>query len=161
MDDWLRTTRRIQTDTYGRDPADLKGPDLAEFVRWNLLASHCELTEALEETRWKPWANADGEVIPDPGAFLTELIDAQMFIANCLVAAGITDEDYAVAYRAKWAKNVARQEREGGYVSRKGVDKCSVCSRSFDDVGQYVDQSGMDTEICVKCGQTMYGTMNV
>jgi len=149
MENWLSTTRKIQTDTYGRDPSTLQGPEQAEFVRWNVLAAVAELIEALEETRWKPWAKTDeGEdVIPDSQAMASELVDVSMFVANLLVTAGVSDADYERIYHAKWAKNIERQERAGGYQSRRGVDKCTVCARSFDDVGRYED-----TAFCSKCG---------
>jgi len=150
MDDWLKTTRKIQTDTYGRDPSTLEGPEQAEFVRWNVLAAHAELTEALEETRWKPWAvfEEGDDVVPDAQAFTSELVDVCMFVANLLVTAGVSDADFERVYHAKWAKNIERQSRVEGYQSRRGVDKCTVCARSFDDVGRY-----KDTAFCSKCGE--------
>jgi hypothetical protein len=152
MQDWLSTTRDIQTTVYGRDPATLTGPDHAEFIRWNILAAVAELMEALEETRWKTWAVlADGEaVVPDAEALASELVDAQMFIANVLVSAGVVDADYERVYRAKWDKNIERQQREEGYQSRAGVDKCPRCRRSFDDVGRGgAPVDGQD--LCAKC----------
>ena len=108
LEDWLSTTREIQTLVYKRDPALLEGPEQQEFVRWNVLAAVAELIEALEETRWKTWAVLeDGEaVVPDPEALCSEMVDVNMFIANVLVSAGVTDEMYARVYRAKWKKNV-------------------------------------------------------
>lgn len=147
MDDWLARTREIQTNTYGKDPADLQGDEWAEFLRWNILAAHAELTEALEETRWKPWASSEGPVVPNRRAFISEIVDAQMFLANALVSAEVTDEEYAEVYRAKWAKNIERQERAGGYQSRRGIDKCVNCGRSFDDVGKGFDHE----DICTIC----------
>lgn len=147
MDDWLKRTREIQTSTYGRDPQELVGEEQAEFIRWNILAAVAELVEALEETRWKPWANKSDVIIENPEAFASEMVDVQMFIANCLVTAGITDEQHARIYRSKWQKNIERQERDGGYESRRGVDKCVLCGRSFDDVGQGFDSDSLCT-IC-------------
>jgi hypothetical protein len=158
MDDWLSTTRKIQTNTYGRDPSELEGPELAEFIRWNILAAVAELMEALEETRWKPWATLEeGEdVVPDATAFTSELVDANMFIANALVAARVADEEYQRVYHGKWAKNIARQEREGGYQSRHGVDKCPRCGRAFDDVGRGIAQVDGE-DICNKCVDGVLG----
>jgi len=153
MDGWLSTTRKIQTDTYGKDPATLEGDELVRFLDWNFKAAICEMVEAADETRWKPWAirGEDEKVIPNPHIFASEIVDTQMFLANMLVAAGITDEEYEAIYRAKWEKNIARQER-GDYVSQKGIDKCTNCGRSFDDVGE-----GPTAGICTICEPALEG----
>jgi hypothetical protein len=56
--------------------------------------------------------------------------------------------------------NRERQRRAGGYQSRKGVDKCESCNRSFDDVGQYVDKTSTPTGLCSPCGRAAYGSVN-
>jgi len=157
MDDWLATTREIQTNVYGKDPGTLDGQELREWIRTNILAAVAELIEALDESRWKPWAKfEEGDtVIPDTFAFAREMVDVNMFIANALVSAHITDEDYEEIYRAKWKVNVDRQLKADGYSSMKGVDKCVVCGRSFDDVGRAV------TDVlpgqCAKCEKEASG----
>jgi hypothetical protein len=149
VDDWLSTTRKIQTEIYGRDPASLEGLELQQFLHWNHSAAVVELSEAIEETRWKPWAilEKDEPVIPNKAIFASECVDALMFIANMLVAAGVSDEEFQVIYRAKWEKNISRQQQAGGYISKKGIDKCTSCGRALDDVGESVDAPGH----CVVC----------
>ena len=162
MDDWLRKTRELQTEAYGTDPHSLTGREQASYITWNHTATVLELSEMLEETRWKPWAtlNEGDPVIPDKAAYIKECVDALHFIANMLVAGQVTDEELWDSYRAKMEVNRERQRRAGGYQSRKGVDKCGVCGRSFDDVGQYYDKSGVATETCTKCGHAIYGEIN-
>jgi hypothetical protein len=160
VDDWLKKTRELQIEAYGKDPAELEGADLQFFVIWNALAAVKELSEATDEVRWKPWATlVEGEPVIDKGPFLKEIVDVNHFIANLLVAAGVTDDEYDSAYLEKMETNRERQRRAGGYQSRKGVDKCLTCARSFDDVGRYTDISGAETGFCMKCGQATLGEM--
>jgi len=153
MRDWLKLTRDLQIQAYGKDPHALEGFDLQFYVIWNSLAAIKELSEATDETRWKPWANlVDGEPIIDKDPFLKEIVDVNHFLANLLVAAGVSDDEYDAAYHAKMAVNRARQLQAGGYESRKGVDKCPRCSRSYDDVGK---ADGED--VCNKCVDEVLG----
>lgn len=149
MDDWLKKTRELQIEAYGRDPQALDGDDLAEYITWNHSAAVVELSEMLEEVRWKPWSvrKPEDPVIPDKAAFIKEAVDVGHFIANMLVAGGVSDSEYWDAYLAKMQVNRERQLREGGYQSRRGVDKCVNCLRSFDDVGE----SKLIDQYCVKC----------
>lgn len=147
MQDWLKKTRELQIEAYGKDPSELEGADLQFYTIWNAWAAVKELSEATDETRWKPWAVLDpDEPIIDKGPFLKEIIDVQHFIANLLVAAKVTDEEYDQAYLDKMQVNRDRQARAGGYQSRKGVDKCLNCARSFDDVGE-----GKTSGLCNLC----------
>jgi hypothetical protein len=118
-------------------------------VIWNSLAAIKEISEATDETRWKPWAvlEEDEEVI-DKDAFLKEIVDVEHFLANLLVAAGVTDEEHDAAYLAKMQVNRERMAQAGGYQSRKGIDKCELCGRSFDDVGE-----SHETGVCTKCSK--------
>lgn len=148
MDDWLRKTRELQILSYGQDPAELMGKDLQFYVIWNSLAAVKEISEATDETRWKPWAVLEeGEEVIDKDAFLKEIVDVNHFLANLLVAAGVSDEEYWAAYEAKMQVNRERMARDGGYQSRRGVDKCVNCLRSFDDVSE----SKVIDQYCVKC----------
>lgn len=149
MDDWLEKTRELQIGSYGTDPSKLDGDEQADYIRWNHTAAVVELSEMLEETRWKPWVarGPNDAVIPNKAAYIKEAVDAAHFIANMLVAGGVSTQEFWDAYRAKMEVNRQRQLREGGYQSRKGVDKCIACGRSFDDVGQGFD----DPTICTMC----------
>lgn len=146
MKDWLGKTRRIQIEEYDNKLGDLSPEEHRAYVWTNVLSAHAELTEALEETNWKPWANLTDNVVPDRTAFIRELVDATMFIANLAASVECTDTEWDAIYKAKWKVNIERQRREGGYVSRRGIDKCTLCARSFDDVGQAGESS-----FCVKC----------
>lgn len=151
MDDWLKETLNLQIEAYGEDPSALEGRELATFLAWNHTAAVIELSELLEETRWKPWAvlNDGDPVIPDKSAFIKEAVDVGHFIANMLVAGGVTDDEYWNAYRAKMQVNRERQLRKGGYASRTGVDKCVSCKRSFDDVGEAISADLIG--YCARC----------
>lgn len=153
MDGWLSTTKRMQREIYGNDLENMPEDDKRRYTDVMFRAATCELVEASDETDWKPWVvrEPDAPVFPNPHVFCSEIVDAQMFLANMLVAAGITDEEYEAIYRAKWEKNIARQRR-GNYVSRKGVDKCKNCGRSFDDV-----QEGPSPGICSICEPALEG----
>lgn len=159
MKDWLEKTRELQIQAYGRDPATLEGEELRYYIIWNSLAAMKELSEATDEVRWKPWATLEpGEpIVTDKAAFIKEIVDINHFLGNLLVAAGCTDDEYDNAYEAKMEVNRERQRRAGGYQSRKGVDKCESCGRSFDDVGEYIDSSSRGTGLCTPCGTATYG----
>lgn len=146
MKDWLGKTRRIQQEIYGRDFTVISDDDHRAFLIEMFTASVKELGEAMDETQWKSWAVKDGPVVTDRVAFVRELVDAAMFIANMAISVGCTDDEWDELYKAKWKVNIERQQRAGGYLSRKGVDKCTLCGRSFDDVGQAGGSS-----FCVKC----------
>lgn len=148
MKDWLGKTRRIQIEEFYVPLGEMTPYQHAEYIRYNNLAAHAELIEALDETNWKPWAVTpdSGEVVQDRTAFIRELVDAAMFIANMAVSVDCTDTEWDAIYKAKWKVNIERQRRKGGYVSRKGIDKCTLCARSFDDVGRAGESS-----FCVKC----------
>lgn len=148
MKDWLDTTRDMQKNIYHNDIDSMSEEEKRQYITVMFRAVICELVEASDETDWKTWVTRepDAKAIPNPSIFCSEIVDAQMFLANMLVAAGVTDDMYERIYRAKWEKNVARQQREGGYHSKKGIDKCASCGRSFDDVGE-----GPTQGICTIC----------
>ena len=138
FDAWLDETRKLQLEAYGNDLDAIEGQELRTYLTWNHSAAVIELGEMLEEVRWKPWAAwSEGDaVIPDKSAFTSEAVDVLHFIANSLAAAGVTDEELDAAYQKKMTVNRERQLRKGGYQSKRGVDKCTRCRRSFDDVGR-------------------------
>lgn len=126
MQDWLSSTRALQISAYGRDPMALEGEERVEYVKTMLLALIAESVEALEETSWKPWAKSE---FFNRDAFIGELVDIGHFLANCLTAAGCTDEEWAERYHDKQKKNAQRQE--DGY---DGVStKCPRCRKALDD----------------------------
>lgn len=155
MDGWLGTTKDMQAQVYGRDLENMSEEEKRQYITVMFRAAICELVEASDETDWKPWTTRDDDAraVPNPAIFCSEIVDAQMFLANMLVAAGVTDAEYETIYRAKWEKNVARQQRAGGYHSRRGIDKCASCGRALDDVG-----AGPTPGICALCEPALEGT---
>lgn len=109
FNEWLRRTLLLQRVAYGIDPPELVGPARAEYTRWNVLAAIDELTEFLNETQWKPWAEGQGE-INDRDAAMEELVDTLHFVGNLLCMLSVTDEELDVIYAKKMLVNAQRQE---------------------------------------------------
>lgn len=107
FDGWLESTRILQRMSYGADPATLEGEELVEYIRWNILALIVELSEALGEAKWKPWAVGE-RGFKDRDAFVKELVDVQHFLGNLYVAARCSDEELTKAYQEKQQVNRAR-----------------------------------------------------
>lgn len=128
FDEWLLSTRVLQRQSFGRDPATLEGADLAEYVRWNQLAAVDELMEALHEVDWKPWT-VTNDGFRNRDAFVGELVDVMHFVANLLVAANCSDAELSEKYQAKQQKNRERMASK----SYDGRNKCMLCHRAFDD----------------------------
>ncbi len=117
---WLDSTRDLQREAFGLDPdRDVGVPaNMAERVKDNALAAIVEIVEMLNEVKWKYWSHETPWVRRDK--VLKEAVDVNHFIANALVAVGITDEEYEEAYRAKQAENRARQIEK--YVSAQAKE---------------------------------------
>lgn len=128
FDEWLLSTRILQRMSFGTDPATLEGAALAEYIRWNTLAAHAELTEALDEVDWKPWTvTEDG--FRNRDAFVVELVDVMHFVANMFVAARCSDAELTEIYEAKQQKNRDRMATK----KYDGRNKCPQCHRAYDD----------------------------
>lgn len=128
FDEWLLSTRVLQRQSFGADPATLENAEKAEYIRWNHTALVVELSEALDEVDWKPWTVTQ-EGIRNREAFIGEMVDVLHFAANMLVAAGCSDEELTEAYEAKQQKNRDRMA-SGTY---DGKNKCPACQRAYDD----------------------------
>lgn len=138
--DFMRMQRGLQigmkeaNPELAGDPMELKGDDLADFMRWNAFALDDEVHEALAEVGWKPWATSRHVNHPE---FMREMVDAWHFFLNMLLAgAGASGcsiwematqfENY---YIEKNQKNLQRQL--DGY---DGVStKCPVCKRELSE----------------------------
>lgn len=116
---WLDSTTDLQTNTYGYDlPGMIESPaKAAPYLMWNLFAAFIELAELSIEFSWKPWA-VDKPFV-NRQRILEESVDVGHFIGNILTAVGVTDEEYAAAYKAKQGKNKARSA-SGTYSAVKG-----------------------------------------
>lgn len=150
---WLKTSRELQIQSYGTDPGELSGDELANYWSNMHTALVDELSEFLAETNWKPWSNERG-VIKDRDAAVGELIDAGHFLANLLLTLRVTDEEYERRYQQKQAKNRARQALAGGY--NNDAMKCPNCRRELDAEGAYimhwVDMTKNEARLeCRKC----------
>lgn len=137
---------------YRQTPIHMSDEERMEFIRWNILGCINELNEALEEVGWKPWATSRHL---NRDAFLHELVDAQLFLHNLMLAVigphpltgsvlDLQDEvDRLVLERIQRA--ISRQL--DGYDGVTG--KCPTCHRSLDDVPPtQVDGS----TFCAGCG---------
>ena len=113
----------------GCPPADLPLEMRADFVRAQSIGLIAELVEALDEFRWKPWGNHEGEFV-DRNAFVGELRDAMQFLMNLMAVADVTAAELDSSHEAKIRVNLARlRHPEGDDTVARVVD-----GRSIDDV---------------------------
>lgn len=136
---WLESTRKLQSTVYHVNYEDLQGEQLADYVIWNHTALVSELTEFMDEIQWKNWAKERGRVNRDEA--VGELVDVGHFLANLLVALGVTDVEWEVRYREKQLRNAERQAAPGGYSG----EKCPQCRRELDRVGALISRDGFGT----------------
>lgn len=157
FDEWLLTTRVLQRQSFGADPALLEGAELVEYLRWNSLALIKELGEALDETDWKPWTVTEAGFY-NRDAFVGEMVDVLHFAANMLVAARCTDAELTARYEEKQQKNRDRMASKS-YTGVK--DKCPQCYRAYDDATTGCYKANESTWICTDAerGGTITGTI--
>ena len=113
---WLWSTRKLQEGYFGVDYDKLQSTpnDLADYLMWNNLAARDELSEVLQEISWKPWSKVRGTF--DKERVLDECVDVLHFVANTMVACGITDTELDEAYFDKMEEN--RRRMTEGYTQR-------------------------------------------
>lgn len=125
---WLNSTYTLQREVYGHElPIPENTDRLADYAQVNLFAAVDEIMEMAGEVGWKPWASPRGWIRREH--VKKEAVDVLHFIANVLCAAGISDDEFWEAYRAKQEVNSRRQEL--GYDGVSG--KCPGCKRAYDD----------------------------
>ena len=124
---FLKLHEDLQVKHMGGSPRTMSPDDKMRFLSQMHTALITELTEALDETGWKPWASSD-HINQD--RYLSEIVDALHFFLNLILVAGdeTTDaENLADAisekYLAKREKNAQRQIE--GYDGVTG--KCPWC----------------------------------
>lgn len=140
---WIDSTYTLQRTVYGHTlPYAPNTNVLADYVQMNALAAVDEIMEMLGEVGWKPWATPRGWIRPKH--VMKEAVDALHFIANVLCAAGISDDEFWEAYRAKQVTNTQRQEL--GYDGVSG--KCPGCKRAYDDGIDCDPPSGTEPAYC-------------
>lgn len=110
----LAKQRALQINSFGVDPADLEGEELAAFVMWNMVALQDEIHEALHEVPgWKPWSTKETPMMSLPTVerdmYLAELVDADHFLKNLFLVAGCTDGEREELYDKKCQINADRQ----------------------------------------------------
>lgn len=118
--EWLAETYKLQREAYGVDPAELDRSEFADYINYNVLAAHTELSEFLQELPTKPWINERGR--PDPVKrfqAVNEAIDVLHFVGNLLVALRCTDEELNTLYCNKMRIN--RERRQQKYQGRVEV----------------------------------------
>lgn len=106
----------LEREHFGNDPGAMQGEELAEYIRWNFVALHTELGEALQELDWKPWKRR-GREESDPfkgdsetvDRFREELVDCYHFLGNLFLAADVDDALLDELYEGKRKVNEQRQ----------------------------------------------------
>lgn len=81
-----------------------------EYINIMSLALIDEVMEALRETQFKPWKKMQ---VFDREAFRKELIDAQHFLLNLFIAAGMDADMIYKMYTEK--NNINHERKEEGY----------------------------------------------
>jgi len=113
---WLESTKKLQREAYGFDADAMTVEERAQSVKENVLALVDEAMEVLHEVKWKYWSHDEPFVHRD--FVRNECVDVGHFLANILVAIGVTDEEWERAYQWKQDVNRARQ-RDGYRVKEK------------------------------------------
>lgn len=108
---WLEEQRSQQVRVFGVDPTLLDGDDLAEYVRWNVLAANVELSELMDTIQWKPWKPNQGDVKEEYERRLDELCDVLAFVGNIALALGITSSTH-VWQQARIKQEVVRDRAD-------------------------------------------------
>lgn len=103
---FLEAQQMLQENSFGMKLKEMSDTQRIDYIRWNVVALEHELHEALDETGWKPWANAR-HINRD--AYVGELIDAFHFLMNLLLAVEVTDQEMTEKYWAKHRVNAERQ----------------------------------------------------
>lgn len=86
-------------------PSGRKGMQMAKD---NLLHTHTEVDEILNEIKWKPhkkYPPGEYGALKDRQAFITEITDAFQTLANVAIAYDVTAEELAQALVIKWSIN--------------------------------------------------------
>lgn len=128
LEEMMLAQYALQRDAYGHDPATMPTAERCRYLLWNVVALEDELHEAMKEFRWKNWTSVEPFVHED--RLQGEVVDALHFLLNLCIASGMTAADVHRRFMEKNRRN--RQRQVDGYT---GLDKCSVCSRAFDDIG--------------------------
>ena len=124
--EWLEEQYVYQRQSYGNDLDRLSEEERLSYIDEMLKAAILEVGEAYNEFSWKSWASAQ---FRNKDALTGDLVDVVFFVANALVANGVTSEELTAKYRGKMGINTERQI--DGYDGISG--KCPECRRALDD----------------------------
>lgn len=100
---------------YGFVPAGMSDEEVIDYLRWNALALHAEVSEMTQEFGWKPWAKSQ---YINRDALVGEGVDVLKFLLNMLLAVGVTPAELFEKFTLKTAVNYERQRN--GYT---GLEK--------------------------------------
>jgi hypothetical protein len=150
LEQMISAQRKLQ-EKLGYDFPAMTVAARVAFIKEMYIAVLSELSEALDETSWKPWTT--GEPRLNEESFLSELSDAWQFIANMWFAAhpnatpAELAEDMQVILNAKLIINRRRAES----TTYDGVTgKCQGCGRALDDQHTQCRQSAPNSWWCVE-----------
>lgn len=113
----------------GQDYARMNTQELANYIKDQVLALLDEGHEVLAEVSWKPWAKDQFVNHKEAGG---EAADILCFLVNICLAVGLDAQTFYSLWREKATRNIARQEKAGGYSQVDG--KCPTCRRAIDDL---------------------------
>ena len=106
--------RQRNTQTAIRNGSPFNAVDsptvLAEHFRNNILATHAELSEALEWISWKPWKVTEPLTSNAKKNAQLEIVDALCFLLNTWNLLGGSPEELSGMHRAKCEENIRRQK---------------------------------------------------
>lgn len=127
LDDMLVTIFKQQNtlqEHYGFDVSKMTTETAIDYLRWNALALHAEVSEMTQEFGWKPWATSQHI---NREALVGEGVDVLKFLLNMLLAVGVTPSELAEKFTLKTVVNYERQAN--GYT---GLEK-DAAGRALDE----------------------------
>lgn len=143
VQDWLELQASLQQNSFHLVPSQLRGDDRADFALWNAYALIDEISEAMQELKWKPWLTTGRGAWVNRDHWVDELVDAMHFLANLLLIAGVSGAELRERYERKNATNARRQAE--GYDGTKDADGREIDralpSRSNDHIAQRFDRT--------------------
>ena len=112
LEELLAAQTASQLDRYGNTlPVDWEPKAVAGYIRMSVLGAIDELMEVLNEVGWKPWRKAGANEI-NREAYIDELSDVIIFVANLAVAVDCSADELEKAIRKTMEKN-ERRKAEG------------------------------------------------
>jgi hypothetical protein len=123
---WLEEKREWEEVMTGGDPARLVGGQFADYARTMVLAAQVELSELLQELRWKPWGSERRPTDDERARAVVEFVDVMMFMGNIAALLELQGPELDRAMDAKY-EVISRRRDSGTYDGRD--EKCPGCGR--------------------------------